>query len=262
MIDPFSAKLRIPNFETHPPMTLVYGHWVFRTQLKSLKSSRLSRVQPEVFPKNRPKCSIASTFLTLLDEKSTGSKNSLKNICDLTTNWGIGSSLKSNNLELAFLDPSEELQFFSDHFDVVKVHTNSASPLVNFTPGWAWKPKTQRSRHQVSLQSVSNLRCELPMLAHTGSTTHQQSKSDCHSWKRTDAHLKSLASLRIMKDRLWQKASLDCWINVVHYAMTTGLRFLHCTQHQPWSLEALSSIHDMKIHLWSILWYLVIKVIR
>ena len=85
MIDPFGAKLRIPNFETHPPMTLVYGHWVFRTQLKSLKSSRLSRVQPEVFPKNRPKCSIASTFLTLLDDKSTGSKNSLQNICALTS---------------------------------------------------------------------------------------------------------------------------------------------------------------------------------
>ena len=111
--------------------------------------------------------------------------------------------------------------------------------------------------HFLSLFKVlQNLRCKLPMLARTGSTTHPQSKSDCNSWKLPDAHFyhhllhcvcfQRFPKSKSIKDRLWQKASLDCWIKIVHYAMTTGLRFLHCTQHQPWSLEALSSIHGIK----------------
>lgn len=78
----------------------------------------------------------------------------------------------------------------------------------------------------------------------------------CSSWKLPDAHFyhhllhcicfQRFPKSKSIKDRLWQKASLDCWIKIVHYAMTTGLRFLHCTQHQPWSLEALSSIHGIQ----------------
>lgn len=234
------------------------------SQLKSLKNHQSFQWSNQKYSqKNRPKCSIASICLTLLDDKSTGSQNSqLKNISDLTTNWGIGGSLKSNNnLELkTLLDPSDKLQvFYANHFNVVK--RSIPILLLHWWTSHQVEPESQANttifRHFLSLFKVlQNLRCKLPMLARTGSTTHPQSKSDCNSWKLPDAHFyhhllhcvcfQRFPKSKSIKDRLWQKASLDCWIKIVHYAMTTGLRFLHCTQHQPWSSEALSSIHGIK----------------
>lgn len=275
MIYPVWAKLRIPNLETHPPMTLAYGHWVLRTHSWNHWNHQSFQWSNQKYSqKNRPKCSIAYICLTLLDDKSTGSQNSqLKK--HLWPHHQLGywqqPQIKSNNLERKHfwihLTSSKSsvpicqslqcqrsipillLHWWTSHqAEPERPQITTHVPLPTFFRAikslWFFKVLFQISGascqcwHALGVPLIHNLS---PIVIHGNFQMHTKNHHLLHC-----VCFQRFPKSKSIKDRLWQKASLDCWIKIVHYAMTTGLRFLHCTQHQPWSLEALSSIHGIK----------------